>query len=213
MAAEAWRKHSAGNLVPFRARFAGQPGSSTSVDRSDALFRVWSSLGESRRLAAAQVLFLESEPAIHMYLVADGRVESVHLSPDGRKFVSFEAMAGDVLGESALVDGCAYTGSAQASSDATVIRLRGETVAAVLREGGEFALALAQALSRRLSQTEERAGQVVLGGLEARVASVLFAESERGQRVVALTHREIAERSGAARESVTQTLNQFKRDG
>lgn len=217
MAAEAQPTGAPDNLVPFdRRRVYGHGDGAAPNGRpeaTDAVHRVWASLGESRRLAAGQVLFLESEPAVHMYLVADGRVESVHLSPDGRKFVSFEAAVGDVLGEAALVDGRAYASSAQASSDATVIRLRGETVAAVLREGGEFSLALAQALSRRLSQTEERAGHVVLGGLEARVASVLFTESERGARVIALTHREIAERSGAARESVTQTLNQFKRDG
>ncbi len=202
---------SPGNVLPFdRSRSAR---ASATNEPAQSLLRVWSSLGESKPLVSGQVLFLEGEPASHIYLVAHGRVESVHLSEDGRKFVSFEAAAGDVLGEGALIEGASYASSAQAASAAEVIRLRGDTVAALLREGGDFATALVAALSRRLCQTEQRAGQIALGGLEYRVASVLLTESERGSRVVQLTHREIAERSGAARESVTQTLNHFKREG
>jgi CRP-like cAMP-binding protein len=208
----AWRHDPPDNLVPFHSgrASAGRPDGPAP---QDVLFRVWGNLAKSKRLAARQMIFLEGEPAEHIYLVTEGRVESVHLSPDGRKFVSFEAGPGDVLGVAALIDGATYPGSAQASCEAAVIRLRGETVAAVLREGGEFSVAFAEALSRRLSQTEERTGQVALSGLETRVASVLIAECEHGAKVVALTHREIAERSGAARESVTQMLNQFKREG
>ena len=213
----AWRDGSPLNIVPFdrtyksTKRSPGEPEERR--DQAEVLLRVWASLGESKQLASGQVLFLEGEPASHIYVVAISRVESVHLSEDGRKFVSFEAGAGDILGEAALIDGGAYSSSAQASADSTVIRLRGKTVAAVLRQGGDFAPPLAQALSRRLSQTEERTGRVALGGLERRVASVLFTESQRGSKEIALTHREIAERSSAARESVTQTRNQFKRNG
>jgi len=179
----------------------------------DVLTSVWSSLGEARTLLPAHVLFLESEPASHIYLVAEGRVEAVHLSPDGRKFVSFEARVGDILGEASLAAGANYTSCAEAASRAHVFRLRGETVSALLREGGDFAAVFASALARRLGQTEERAGQVALHGLECRVARVLIDESEAGAKVIQLTHQEIAERAGAARESVTQTLNRFKRQG
>ena len=210
----AWRRESPRNVVPFdRAHIGATRPPHRGLDPSESLYRVWTSLGESKRLVAGQVLFLEGEPASDVYLVASGRVESVHLSPDGRKFVSYEAGAGDILGEASLIEGSTYSSSAEAACEAVVIRLRGQTVAAVLREGGDFAPAFAQALSRRLSLTEERTGSVVLGGLETRVAGVLLAESDRGGKVIALTHREIADRAGAARESVTQTLNQFRRSG
>jgi CRP-like cAMP-binding protein len=210
-----WRKEPPPNVLPFdRARLGHAPAARRgAADPGEILLQILTDLGESKHLAAGQVLFLAGEPASHMYMVASGRVESVHLSPDGRKFVSFEAQPGDVLGEASLVEGSSYPSSAEAASKAMVVRLQGETVAAVLREGGDIAPAFAQALSRRLSHTEGRAGSVVLGGLETRVAGVLLAESDQGSKVIALTHREIADRAGAARESVTQTLNQFRRDG
>ncbi|MDE3074520.1 MAG: Crp/Fnr family transcriptional regulator [Chloroflexota bacterium] len=209
-------------IVPFEQRQGGlrPAGGPLTPERDDrvagearVLLLAWANFGERRELQPGQVLFLQGEAAGHIYLVSEGRVEAVHLSPDGRKFVSFEARRGDVLGEGALLEDAVYSCSAQAVAAATVIRLRGETVSALLREGGDFAASFAVALSRRLAQTEQRAGQLALGDLETRVAGVLLDESDKGAQTVALTHREIAERAGAARESVTEALNRFRREG
>lgn len=216
-----------GRLVPFprraedRIRYAHRrmdtaPHNSAFLragpDR-DALLQTWRQLGQEKLLAPGQLLFLRGEPAMHIWLVVEGRVESVHLSSDGRKFVSFEAHPGDILGEAALIDGATHSACAEASTPARVLFLRGQTVGALLREGGDFATAFAIALTQRLSQTEERAGRVILGDLDSRVANVLLDESAEGTRIVALTHRELGERAGAARESVTEALNRLKRQG
>lgn len=175
--------------------------------------RVLAGLGRKKRLHPRELLFLEGDAATALYVVLEGRVESVHLSEDGRKFVSFEAGPGDALGEAVLIEGGCYASCAEAIAPTVVVGLGREPAMRLVREAGDFAAAIALAFSRRLYQTEARSRLIALNGVDGRIAGVLVDMAVKGSLVAGLTHREIAERTGSSRESVTLGLNKLKRLG
>lgn len=178
-----------------------------------SLIDAWNSLGVKRNLSKGELLFLQGDPAALVFLVIKGRIDIVHLSNRGRKFVSYEAMQGDIVGEMALLPDAIYSCSAEAAVDSAVLLLRGQTVSNLIAERGDFASEFAVNLARRLDRLERRAKLLALCTVEARVAGLLVEEARCLGDVLRLTHREIGERAGMARESVTLALNQLKRLG
>lgn len=128
------------------------------------------SVADPIRLEPDQVLFREGEPSRSLYIVAEGRMMiSKEIPGAGTEALAF-VDTGGLLGEMGLVDDLPRCADAKAAAGgATLLMVRGETIAKVLHPGRASSVRLMRFLCRqqalRLQATYEKiVGWYILSG-------------------------------------------------
>jgi len=127
-----------------------------------------------RSLGDRDVLFLKQDSLEFLALVVEGRIYSVVHGPDGREQIVGSAGVGQVVGESALVDGPGREVSAYACGSTQVLLL-GRRHFAVLCAEPLFLRRVLKLLIRRLVGVMELLEMLCLYRLESRLARFLLA--------------------------------------
>ncbi len=119
---------------------------------------------EAMRLAAGKKLFREDDDAHSAYIVTRGRI-ALFREHDGQHVELDTAETGSVLGEMALIADTRRLTSAEAATDAEVLRINRSMFRRILEEYPETAETLRaqiiedlQALIRRIEKVGERLG-------------------------------------------------------
>lgn len=161
-------------------------------------------------------LFTTNDMDSCLYVVKRGRVKLSRESGDGRELVLDVVEPGEVFGEEALPGDAPRWYSAEAVEDSVVCVLRVARLRRLARDYPEFGLRLGDTMSRRLGAAHTRLADLVFKNIASRLAGFLIGLAERhgdGRLTRRITHQEIASRIGSTRETVTATLNEFKRRG
>ena len=157
--------------------------------------------------------FLPDDPGEALYILKQGRVQLYRMSADGRKFVMATLYQGAIFGHMALVGQRLHNTFAEAVEDCTICVWSRADVERMILEKPQVALRLLETVGDRLFQAEERLEAVTFKRLPARIASLLMdLNREHGATGVikGYTHQYLADMLGTYRETVTQTLNEFK---
>lgn len=85
----------------------------------------------------------------------------------------------------------------------------------LVREKPQVALRIVEALGQRLVETERQLEEIAFKSIPARLASLLLrlAGEASSNEVTCYTHQDFAEMLGTYRETITQTLNEFRTTG
>lgn len=133
-------------------------------------------------------------------------------TPGGRQVTLRHAQPGGSIGIGALLGEGAV--SAQAVTDCTVMRLDHAQVIRLAEEHASLALAITKELSKRLMESYREMVIREQGSLRQRLARQLlhFAGEVEPERplVLPMSHEELAEAVGSAREVVTRHLSRFQ---
>jgi CRP-like cAMP-binding protein len=169
--------------------------------------------GVRRTYGRGEKLFSEGERPHWLMIIERGEVELVHEMRLGRPVVQI-LYAGASVDQLAILLGSRYHYSAVALSDATVLRLRLDTVRALEELFPEIAFRWLRLLAHTLERAHQRlAGMSGKSALE-QVSQVLLDESaERKEPTVALTQAELAATLALSRQTVSRTLHQLAREG
>jgi NTE family protein len=97
-------------------------------------------------------LFAQGDPADGLYVVLTGRLGVFRTERDGRQRLVNEAVAGDAVGEMALLLGEPRSAGVVALRDSELLRLRGEAFEALLDQHHQLVLQLTRQLAGRLAQ-------------------------------------------------------------
>ncbi len=101
--------------------------------------------GQTRSVAAGNVLFKEGAPGDSMYFLASG---DMALTRGGKPLDVIKA--GEVLGEMSVLTGVPRSATATAKSDCEVIEMSGPVFSGAIQKSPEFALMLLAILIKRL---------------------------------------------------------------
>lgn len=86
-----------------------------------------------------------------------------------------------------------------------------------MREKPEVALRFMESLGTRLNEVEQQLESIAFKSIPARLASLLLRLADEaqgeGNLVKGYTHQDLGEMLGTYRETITQTLNDFKSEG
>ncbi|HEX6015660.1 MAG TPA: cyclic nucleotide-binding and patatin-like phospholipase domain-containing protein, partial [Geminicoccaceae bacterium] len=96
-------------------------------------------------------LFAQGDPADGLYVVLTGRLGVFRTERDGRQRLVNEAVAGDAVGEMALLLGEPRSAGVVALRDSELLRLRGEAFEALLDRHPQLVLQLTRQLAGRLA--------------------------------------------------------------
>jgi len=171
-----------------------------------------------KRVAAGTTFYAPDDPAEVLYILKEGRVKVQQLSPDGRALTMHIYEAGSIFGEMSLVGQRMYGAYAQALSACTLCLMSREHVTHLLFGDRRIALRIAEVLSERLTEVENRLIDFAYRRIPERLARLLLqlAQPHQGfwsrvQRLeVRYTHEELAEMAGTTRETTTKLLGEMR---
>lgn len=176
---------------------------------------------QTKKYKKSAYLFFENDKGREMYLIVSGLVKVYKSDTTGRIKTLSYLKEGDFFGEMALLDVEIRSASAQFLEDSEVMILDGKFFKRFVFDHPKMALKIMKTLSSRLRETNKQIEDLTFHNLPGRVASSLIKLAEKhGKNIdggcmimLELTHKEIADLVGTAREVVTSILSAFKKAG
>jgi CRP-like cAMP-binding protein len=174
-------------------------------------------VGESltvRSFQAGEIICQPAEMVSSLYLVAKGRVQLYRTSEDGRRFVVATLGQGTMFGEDSLLGGQGPDTYAVALEPVTIWLMPGKQAQEISSTDAMFGFGLMQAMGQRVMEAENRLEQMAYSTIASRLAALLLelVEDPAGN-VVRATHQELADMLGTWRETISKTLQDFRRRG
>lgn len=148
---------------------------------SGALLERW-----GRPFSQGEVLFREGDPASEAYLLHQGRVrllKRVHMVERSLSVLR----AGDLFGESALVDGGTRTSTAVALADGVALALDGAAVREIAEQFPRLSERIVIQLVKRLRDAEDQIEVLLLRDTQSKVVSALLKIARRTEGPAELT--------------------------
>jgi len=172
-----------------------------------------------RRFPKNKTIVEEGLSGDYMYVIREGRVKVTKLSGDGREKILELLEAGSFFGEMSLLDSAPRSASVKALTEVRILALARNDFLNVLRRSPDLALAVIQELTQRLRQQDEQASSLSFQRVKERTQGLLvrLARDDVGVpgrlATPSLTHQQIADMIGTARETVTRAVKGLKQDG
>ncbi|CAN5647166.1 Crp/Fnr family transcriptional regulator [soil metagenome] len=165
-----------------------------------------------------RTFYRAGDPAEVLFILKKGEVILSRFNEDGKRLITATLKAGTIFGEMPLLGQHMRYSEAEALSECLICSLSRRDVLELIRRYPVVGLRIAEVLSRRLRDAEERLEEMAFQGLRERLASLLLRLANdtdwRGNPVVkGLTHQHLAEILGTYRETISTTLAEFKADG
>jgi CRP-like cAMP-binding protein len=183
----------------------------------DRLAQQNKAFGESMLLRSFQpgeIVCEADEMVSSLYLVTSGRVQLYRTTRDGRRFVIATLGPGTMFGEASLLGGQGPDTRAVALEATNVWVMPGRQALELSSTEALFGFGLVQAIGQRVMEAENRLEQMAYGTISARLAALLLELGrDDPKNVVRVTHQELADMLGTWRETISKTLQDFRRQG
>ncbi|HEX9972684.1 MAG TPA: Crp/Fnr family transcriptional regulator [bacterium] len=162
-------------------------------------------------------LFSELQAATAFFYVISGSLKIYKLSADGAEQIIHIQNAGDLVAEAIMFEFDTYPAFCQALEDTQLIRFSKSEFLTLLHHFPEIAFRIMSAYSRRLRQLIAKIEDLSLHDIKARLANYLINHYsiKNGKKIVELpyTKKDLASILGTIPETLSRTLNAFKKNG
>jgi len=172
-----------------------------------------SALGVKRTLKPGEVLFLKGDEADALYAIRRGQIRIETGLAEGARLSLNILGAGDVFGEIGLLDGNGRSADARAVDDVEMFMLRRRDFLGLLDREPRISRRIIELLCQRLRWLSDRLEETVLFTLPTRIARRLLVLATDFGSEINVTQEELANYVGAARETVSRQLQDWRRDG
>jgi CRP/FNR family transcriptional regulator len=165
---------------------------------------------------AGTMLFDDGSPCAGMLLLESGGVRVSMASAGGREILLYRVRPGEtcVLTLGCLLGRDDYPARGVAESAIRGVFLPAEWFERLLEDSPEFRRFVFSAFSARLRDVLSLTSAVAFDRLDARLAAALLGRAERAGSVeLAVTHQQLADELGCAREAVSRLLEGFESAG
>lgn len=190
-------------------------------DTSPAVFSQVLDAGVQRSVEEGGFFFLQNDPATHAYVLLEGRVKMLQITPNGQQ-ITFRIMTpGQTYGGIALLHPkSGYPATAQAVEDSTAMAWDTVHLRELVKQEPSISLNVMSLMHGYISELQERQKALVTDRVEQRIArNLLKLATQSGRKIEAgvsidipLTRQDIAEMSGTTLFTVSRTLNEWERD-
>lgn len=169
-----------------------------------------------------QYIYFPEDPSKMLYFLKMGRVKIGSVSPDGKEIIKAILHPGEVFGELSVTGEDKRTDFAQALDGDVIICAMGVAdMMEMMEMNPALSLRITKLIGFRLKKIERRLEALVFKDTKDRIIDFLreIAE-EKGKRIgdqifikLKLTHQDIGNLTGTARQTVTSILNDLKNEG
>ena len=166
--------------------------------------------------------FLQGDPATHAYVLVEGRVKMIQITPNGQQITMRIMTPGQTYGGIALLNPRAgYPATAQAVENSTALAWDTDHLRALVEKEPSISLNVMSLMHGYISELQERQKALVTDRVEQRIArNLLKLAAQSGKKIeegvlidLPITRQDIAEMSGTTLYTVSRTLNEWERDG
>jgi CRP/FNR family transcriptional regulator len=173
-----------------------------------------------RRFERGQTVYCLDDPAEELFLIQDGRVKILRLSPDGQQKILDIYRPGDFFGELCICGGQRRTEQAVALDPLKTTSFQVQGLMKLLRRAPDMVLEMLQLLCARLRESHDQIAALAFENIPRRLARELvrLARAEtpaagEDKVCLSLTHEELSQLVGTSREMITTIMNQFRQRG
>jgi CRP/FNR family transcriptional regulator len=167
-----------------------------------------------RRIAAGPRIFGPGETPAGMLFLIEGTVRVHQQSENGRDIVLYRVTGGEscVMTTACLFTHHSYMAEGIAESDVTAAEVPRRTFEDLVSDSPEFRDFVLAAYSHRIVDLFQVIDNVVFGRVDLRIAERLIQLADENG-VASMTHQDMADELGTAREVVSRLLNEFRKRG
>ena len=165
---------------------------------------------------SGRIFYMPNDSGEVLFLLKRGRVQLYRIAPNGKKLIVSTLGPGAIFGEMSLVGQGMHNTFAEAVDECVLCVMSRSDVERLMREKPDVAFRFVQALGSRLTQLESQLENIAFKSIPSRLAGLLIEINHKQgtlNLVKGYTHQDFSEMLGTYRETVTQTLNDFKTDG
>jgi len=192
----------------------------TFCDVTKPLFAELAGISTPSAFPKNAVLFLEGQKPLGIFVIKYGRVKLSTSSSDGKSIIVRVTEAGEIVGLPGAISGKHHELTAEALEAVRADFIPRQAFLQVLRQRGEAAVNIAQFLAEIYRSTLAEVRYLALSGSTAEKLARFLLDlpahpipgNGHVRTTLTLTHREIAERIGASRETITRLFASFKRE-
>lgn len=162
-----------------------------------------------------KIFYMPDESGELLFLLKKGQVQLYRLAPNGKKLVVATLGPGSIFGEMSLVGQGMHNTFAEAVDECLLCVMNRADVERLIREKPDVAFRFLESMGGRLSALETHLEDIAFKSVPARLAGLLLrlAQEQGSDDLLGYTHQDLSEMLGTYRETVTQTLNEFKSQG
>lgn len=166
--------------------------------------------------------FMQADPATHAYVLVEGRVRMIQITPSGQQITLRILTPGQTYGGIALLNPDAgYPAAAQAMENSTALAWDTEHLRKLAKMEPSIPLNAMQLMHAYITELQERQKALITDRVEQRIARILLKlAAQYGKKVeegvlinFAITRQDIAEMSGTTLFTVSRTLKEWERQG
>jgi CRP/FNR family transcriptional regulator, nitrogen oxide reductase regulator len=166
--------------------------------------------------------FMQGDRATHVYLLVEGRVKLVQVTPGGQQVIMRVLTPGEAFaGISLLKPKATYPVSAQAVADSTALAWEAQTLRDLTTAEGALSINTGKVIAEYMTEVQDRYRELVTEKVERRVARTLLRlASQSGRKItegvlidIPLTRQDIAQLTGTTLFTVSRTLSEWERQG
>jgi CRP/FNR family cyclic AMP-dependent transcriptional regulator len=165
--------------------------------------------------APGKIFYMPEDSGEVLFLLKRGKVQIYRLAPNGKKLVVATLGPGAIFGEMSIVGQGMHNTFAEAVDDCLLCVMSRADVERLLREKPDVAFRFLETMGDRVSTLEAHLEDIAFKSIPSRLAGLLLRLSDEtgSTELRGYTHQDLSEMLGTYRETVTQTLNEFKADG
>lgn len=173
-----------------------------------------------KKYKKGEYLFFENDLGNELFLITSGAIKIFKTDKKTGKIKTLTYLStGDFFGEMALLDEEMRSATAQVIENTNVYILTGKKLKDIMLKNPKTTLKITKTLSSRLRVADQQIHDLTFRDLPGRVATTLIDLSEKhGKKVdkgikidIKLTHQELSDMVGTAREVVTSILSALKK--
>lgn len=166
--------------------------------------------------------FMQGDPATHAYVLVEGRVKMIQITPNGQQITLRIMTPGQTYGGIALLNPQAgYPATAQAVESSTALAWDTAQLRKLVEKEPSISINVMSLMHGYISELQERQRALVTDRVEQRIARILLKlAAQSGRRIdkgvlidLPITRQDIAEMSGTTLFTVSRTLNEWEREG
>ena len=171
--------------------------------------------------SADERIYFEGDEAEYLYLVAMGKVKLIRNTDSGREVLLDILRGGEYFGALMAFGGRVHTETAVAQTDCCILQISSVDFESILSEYPDVTRKVLEAVSKRLTQSQDVVKQLSTYTVEQRIASALLRLAEklgevRGQGVLIqlpFSRQDLAAMTGSTTETVSRVMSRFVEDG
>jgi CRP/FNR family cyclic AMP-dependent transcriptional regulator len=177
-------------------------------------------ISKKRIYPRGSIVLYKGDVGEDIYLILKGKVKVVLSHPQGKEIILNTLDAGNYFGEMSVIDRLPRSATVMAMEDCEFLVITRENMTDQIKKNPQIALKLLSVMSERMRESNEQISSLAHFDVRGRVARALLRMLKKSdipsthgyQEIPRPPMKDIADRVGASRETVSRILTEFSKN-